>query len=212
MIKLSIIIPTYNNAALLRKLLNKLLLQRDKLPLPLFEQNVEIIVINDGSTEDMGFLRVYSQEVVIVNKVNGGAASARNVGLNMAKGDYIVFVDSDDDVSDDFIEKILNFVNLDPGADIQYFKCTCEDGSVGYHEPCAWGKVVRREYIGDARFDENYNIGEEDTLFLPLVAKKTPRVIYRASVLYHYRWSANPDSLMKKYWRGELSKQKNPNV
>lgn len=208
MTKLSIIIPTYNNATLLRELLNKLLLQRDKLPLPIFEHNVEIIVINDGSTEDMGFLRLYAQDVIIVNKVNGGAASARNVGLNTAKGDYIVFVDSDDDVSDDFIEKILDFVRGDSTADIQYFKCTCEDGSVAYHEPCAWGKVVRRKYIGDARFDENYNIGEEDTLFLPLAAKNPPRVLYRTAVLYHYRWSANPDSLMKRYWRGELPKTK----
>lgn len=208
MIKLSIIIPTYNNAELLKELLNKLLLQRDKLPLPMFERNVEIIVINDGSTENMDFLRLYSQDVIIVNKVNGGAASARNLGLNTAKGDYIVFVDSDDDVSDDFIEKILNYITLDPGADIQYFKCTCEDGSVAYHEPCAWGKVVRRRYIGDARFDENYNIGEEDTLFLPLMRKKPPVVLYRTGVLYHYRWSANPDSLMKRYWRGELPKIK----
>lgn len=208
MIKLSIIIPTYNNAELLKELLNKLLLQRDKLPLPMFERNVEIIVINDGSTENMDFLRLYSQDVIIVNKVNGGAASARNVGLNTAKGDYIVFVDSDDDVSEDFIEKILSYVNLDPGADIQYFKCTCEDGSVAYHEPCAWGKVVRRRYIGDARFDEKYNIGEEDTLFLPLMRKKPPVVLYRTGVLYHYRWSANPDSLMKRYWRGELPKIK----
>lgn len=208
MTKLSIIIPTYNNAELLKKLLNKLLVQRDNLSRVLFDDTVQIIVVNDGSTEDMGFLRLYAQEVDIVNKDNGGAASAKNVGLNMATGEYVAFVDSDDDVSDDFIEKILSFLEADPDEDIYYFKCTCEDGSVGYHEPCAWGKVVRRKYIGAARFDENYNIGEEDTLFLPLAKAKPPRVAYQDEVLYHYRWSANPDSLMKRYWRGEVAKLK----
>ena len=208
MTKLSIIIPTYNNGEFLKQLLNKLLMQKDKLS----SDDVQIIVVNDGSTEDMGFLRLYAQDVEIVNKDNGGAASAKNVGLNMATGEYVAFVDSDDDVSDDFIEKALTFLKARPDGDILYFKCTCEDGSVGFHEPCAWGKLVRRKYIGAARFDENYNIGEEDTLFLPLAKAKPPRVVYYAAVLYHYRWSANPDSLMKRFWRGELPKQKNPNV
>ena len=133
MTKLSIIIPTYNNGELLKQLLNKLLMQKDKLA----SDDVQIIVVNDGSTEDMGFLRLYAQDVDIVNKDNGGAASAKNIGLNIAVGEYVAFVDSDDDVSDDFIKEILDFVRGDSTADIQYFKCTCEDGSVGYHEPCA---------------------------------------------------------------------------
>lgn len=205
MTKLSIIIPTYNNGELLKQLLNKLLMQKDKLA----SDDVQIIVINDGSTEDMSFLRLYAQDIDIANKDNGGAASAKNVGLDMATGEYVAFVDSDDDVSDDFIEKALSFPKARPDGDIHYFQCTTNDGAaVGYHEPCAWGKVVRREYIGAARFDESYNIGEEDTLFLPLAEAKPPRVVYHTAVLYHYRWSANPDSLMKRFWRGELPKRK----
>lgn len=205
MTKLSIIIPTYNNGELLKQLLNKLLAQKDKLA----SDDVQIIVVNDGSTEDMGFLQLYAQDVTIANKDNGGAASAKNVGLDMAAGEYVAFVDSDDDVSDDFIEKALSFPESRSDGDIHYFKCTTNDGAVvGYHEPCAWGKVVRREYIGTARFDESYNIGEEDTLFLPLAEAKPPCVVYHAAVLYHYRWSANPDSIMKRFWRGELPKRK----
>lgn len=209
MTKLSIIIPAYNNAGLLRQLLNKLLMQRDNFSTVLFDDAVQIVVVNDGSTDDMGFLRLYAQDADIVNKDNGGAASARNVGLNMAVGEYVVFVDSDDDVADDFIEKIMSLIEARPDADILYFKCTCEDGSIGYHEPCAWGKIVRRGYIGKARFDESYNIGEEDTLFLPLAKAKPPRTVYCNATLYHYRWSANPDSLMKRFWRGEIPKLKN---
>lgn len=198
MTKLSIIIPAYNNASLLKELVKKLILQ---------QRGVEIIVIDDGSTEDMSFLDPYPS-LIVRHKPNAGAASARNIGLNIASGEYVAFVDSDDDISDDFVEKCLSFLEARPDADIHYFKCTCEDGSIGYHEPCAWGKVVRREYIGDARFDENYNIGEEDTLFLPLAEAKSPTVVYHEATLYHYRWSANPDSLMKRFWRGELSKKK----
>lgn len=200
MTKLSIIIPTYNNAELLSELLTKLVCQQ--------REGVEIIVIDDGSTEDMDFLDFYVS-IKVFHKPNGGAASAKNVGLDNATGEYVAFVDSDDDVSDDFIEKILEFIKVRPDGDIHYFKCTTNDGAaVGYHEPCAWGKVVRRSYIGDARFDQNYNIGEEDTLFLPLAEAEPPVVLYHDAVLYHYRWSANPNSLMKRFWRKELPKRK----
>lgn len=200
MTKLSIIIPTYNNAELLSELLTKLVCQQ--------REGVEIIAIDDGSTEDMSWLDFYAS-IKVFHKPNGGAASAKNVGLDNATGEYVAFVDSDDDVTDDFIEKILEFIKARPDGDIHYFKCTTNDGAaVGYHEPCAWGKVVRRSYIGDARFDENYNIGEEDTLFLPLAEAKPPRVVYCNATLYHYRWSANPDSLMKRFWRKELPKRK----
>ena len=199
MTKLSVIIPTYNNADLLSELLTKLAVQ--------WREGVEIIVVDDGSTEDMSYIDFYKQ-VKVFHKQNGGAASARNVGLDNATGSRVVFVDSDDDVSDDFIEKILGYIDARPDADIHYFKCTCEDGSVGYHEACAWGKIVRRDYIGSRRFDETYNIGEEDTLFLPLAHAKPPRVVYCNSTLYYYRWSANPNSLMKRFWRGEIKKKK----
>lgn len=199
MTKLSIIIPTYNNAELLSDLLTKLVCQQ--------REGVEIIVIDDGSTEDMSWLDFFAS-IKVFHKPNGGAASAKNIGLDNASGKYVAFVDSDDDVTDDFIENILNLLEEEPENDIYYFKCTCEDGSVAYHEPCAWGKVVRRSYIGDARFDENYNIGEEDTLFLPLAEAEPPIVFYHDAVLYHYRWSANPNSLMKRFWRKELPKKK----
>ena len=201
--------PIYNTSELAEKLLQKLVNQKNNSSKLLFDDTVQIIAINDGSTEDMSWLALYTNEIYVVHTANGGAASAKNIGLGMATGEYIAFVDSDDDVSDDFIENILNLLEEEPGSDIYYFKCTCEDGSIGYHEPCAWGKVVRRKYIGGARFDENYNIGEEDTLFLPLAKAKPPRVVYHDAILYHYRWSANPDSLMKRFWRGEFPKLKN---
>lgn len=199
--KLSVIIPVYNTAESLAILLSGLLYQRSK------HDDAEIIVIDDGSTEKMDWLDRVGIDVVI-HKTNGGTASAKNAGLDLAMGEFVAFVDSDDAVADDFIEKILGFISAHPETDIQYFKCTCEDGTIGYHEACAWGKIVRREYIGSARFDENFNIGEEDTLFLPLAKKKAPSIRYWPETLYHYRWSANPDSLMKRFWRGEISKQK----
>lgn len=201
--KIQVILPLYitNKATweLAEKLICKLVRQNKRM-------EYEIVIIDDGSPYKYRCLMPLYGVKYIRRSKNEGAASARNLGLDNANCPFIAFVDADDDIADDFFEQLEKATELD--ADICYFKCTCEDGSVAYHEPCAWGKLVKRSYIGDRRFDEQQNIGEEDTLFLPLQAEKPPKIEYIDSVLYHYRWSANPDSLMKRYWRGDIKKRK----
>ena len=198
MTKISVIIPAYITNETTFQQLKKL---ETKLGGQIALDRHEVIVIDDGSPfpYDDSFCSLRLSE-------NKGAAAARNAGLDMAKGEFVVFVDADDDIVDNFFEILEDAAKED--ADICYFKCTCENGSVAFHEPCAWGKLVKRSYIGDRRFDEQQNIGEEDTLFLPLQAEKPPKIVYDDRVLYNYRWSANPDSLMKRYWRGEIQRRK----
>lgn len=87
----SIIIPCYNSSRYIERCLDSILRQDN--------DDIEIIVINDGSTDNtLEKLKKYHgiQSIKIINKDNQGVSIARNVGLSVARGDYIIFVDSDD--------------------------------------------------------------------------------------------------------------------
>ncbi len=92
----SIIIPAYNSARYIRETVESALNQT--------WQNREIIVVDDGSTDDTSSA-VSSYPVTLIRKANGGASSARNVGLSAAKGDFIQWLDSDDLLAHDKIER-----------------------------------------------------------------------------------------------------------
>lgn len=114
--KLSIIIPVYNNEKDIKKLLDILLVQKN--------ENVEIVCINDGSTDDsQKILEQYADEtfVRVFNQENGGVSSARNLGLTVAKGEYITFIDGDDFVTDDYVETVLKLVNSHQECDLYLF-------------------------------------------------------------------------------------------
>lgn len=101
--KFSIIIPVYNSAPFLEKCLDSLLNQEYK--------DYEIIVIDDGSTDGSYSIGLSYQQkyhnIHVLHQNNSGPSAARNKGLSMAQGEYILFVDSDDSVSEDY------FLNLD---------------------------------------------------------------------------------------------------
>ena len=104
MIKFSIIIPVYNAEKYLEQCIESVLCQT--------ESNFELLLINDGSTDNsMIICEKYSQldkRIIVINKENGGASSARNVGLDHARGEMIVFIDSDDSIGKNYL-KLLEF-------------------------------------------------------------------------------------------------------
>lgn len=102
--KVSIIVPFYNtNNQLFEECLKSIANQTYK--------NIEAILINDGSTNHQNIETAsdYSQKhgFKIINKNNGGVSSARNLGLRIATGDYILFVDSDDTIDNDCVDSLL---------------------------------------------------------------------------------------------------------
>lgn len=103
----SFVIPAYNVENYISKTLESLLKQTNK--------NFEIIVVNDGSTDktleviNNIFQENQFKNFKIINKENGGVSSARNLGIKVAKGDYIVFLDGDDYVEEILVEKIAIF-------------------------------------------------------------------------------------------------------
>ena len=102
MVFVSIIIPIFNSEKYLTRCLNSLINQSLK--------EIEIICINDGSTDkSLSILEDFAKKderIVILNQENKGQSIARNEGINIAKGEYIGFVDSDDWVDLDFFEKL----------------------------------------------------------------------------------------------------------
>ena len=100
--KVSVIVPAYNVESFIEKCLTTLVLQTLK--------DIEIIVINDGATDStpeiISEFAAIDSRIKVINKQNGGLSSARNAGLEVARGEYIGFVDSDDWVDEDFYEKL----------------------------------------------------------------------------------------------------------
>ena len=97
--KVSIIIPVYNNEKYVEKCIRSVMEQTFR--------NIEIIIIDDGSQDDsveiLNRLAAEDKRIVLVHQENGGVAIARNRGLELAKGEYVTFIDGDDYVSKEYI-------------------------------------------------------------------------------------------------------------
>ena len=93
--KITVIIPVYNTARYLDRCIGSVVSQTYK--------NLEIILVDDGSTDDSYEIckrwEEKDQRILLIHKENGGQSSARNLALDIATGDYIAFVDSDDWIS-----------------------------------------------------------------------------------------------------------------
>lgn len=100
--KVSVIIPVYNVEKYIKDCIQSVISQTLK--------NIEIIIVNDGSTDDsidkIKKLVKENDNISVINKKNGGLSSARNEGLKHAQGEYVIFIDSDDYIERDFLEKL----------------------------------------------------------------------------------------------------------
>lgn len=100
---ITVIVPTYNMESLMREMLNSLLRQTFR--------DFELLLIDDGSTDSSGAIcdeyAARDARVRVIHKPNEGPSSARNTGLNMARGRYVTFCDSDDWVDEDYLAQLL---------------------------------------------------------------------------------------------------------
>lgn len=122
--KISIIIPAYNCESYIGRCIDSLLRQEGA--------ELEIIAVNDGSTDNTyQKLLEYKDKIIVRNIENSGAANARNIGLVCASGDFVMFVDSDDYLADGAIRRLID-VQAEEDADIVHFRyeCVYSDGAV----------------------------------------------------------------------------------
>lgn len=186
--KLSIITPYYKTLEQTKKLANRLE--------PQLTSQVEWIIVDDGCNEQE--LDKIKARVIHLEENSGGASVPRNIGLDIATGEYIAFIDSDDMVSADYIEKILNKTKEE--WDYCYISwqqnniaCLIKDEPPSWN-CCIWNCIYKKELIGDTRFNPQLKKAE-DWEFNKKVKKGKKAII--PNVLYTYN---NTD--------GSLSKQK----
>jgi len=121
----SVIVPVYNVESYLTNCLNSIIRQTYK--------NIEVLLIDDGSTDNSGVIcdnyQKIDKRIITIHKTNGGLSSARNVGIQNAKGNYIFFVDSDDYIEIDLIKKCVDLFN-NSHADLIRFAYKTSKGDV----------------------------------------------------------------------------------
>lgn len=116
-VEVSVVIPVYNVDKYLDSCLESLLKS--------MKDNIEVILVDDGSTDKSPIIcdkyaKNYSF-IRVIHKENGGLSSARNAGINIARGNWIAFIDSDDLVTDNYCLAILEFINKCSNAEIIMF-------------------------------------------------------------------------------------------
>ena len=106
MITFSIIVPVYNGQSHIRETIDSVIKHSQ-------HQHKEILVVNDGSTDKtLEILQRYQPEITIISQANGGEASAVNLGINAAKGKYILVVSADDPlISEDLFNQAQNILD-----------------------------------------------------------------------------------------------------
>lgn len=209
---ISVIVPVYNVENLIERCVKSIIEQT--------YPNIEIILIDDGSTDKSGFicdeLALRDSRIVVVHKKNGGASTARNIGLNKAKGQYVGFVDSDDYIEPQMYESLLfglKKYNTDisctgiireqlDGRNKHIIRCPSE--ITVFHSEEIVREILLARYVGSSLCTKLYKrtcwdnrrlsegeINEDVKIILDLYCGKT--MVHTAKAMYHY--VCNPEGV-----------------
>lgn len=199
---ISFIVPFFNSEGTLYRCVNSILAQT--------EPDLEVLLIDDGSTDGSGQAAdeyaAADSRVKVLHKANGGLSSARNRGLDIARGEYVLFVDADDWIEPDTCRILINENN---DADICIFgrstdslrqkrkwsptdrpeQISGEEAlrrliTEGTIRQAVWDKMYRREWFAEIRFPEGYNYEEYRTTYKLL--RKARNITLIPDILYHY--------------------------
>lgn len=225
-IMISIIVPVYQGEQYIKKCIN--CIQRQ------MYSNLEIIVVNDGSTDDtsniLDSIAEKDDRIVIVNQNNQGVSAARNMGLRMATGKYVMFVDSDDEIDEQMCKKMIEaavksesdvviggFIqvgkhtnlsiihDIDGVFIVDEFMKLFEKMNNTYIYQSVCGKLYKKEILSECKFDSKMRLGE-DLMFNYQVykyAKKWCVISYAG-----YRYVLNEHSATHKFNDMDFEHQK----
>ena len=210
---ISIIIPVYNGKNYIERCFKSIFAQT--------EQDYEIIAVDDGSKDSsLEILQSYKKEnIKIIHTENHGVCHARNTGLNEANGEYVTFVDVDDELRTDALELMLN-LSKKHDSDITalskiYLK---EDGTVKHPHPdsthtevwedltplqkhaedhisghSVYAKLYKKEIVETVRFEEGKSINE-DSFFAFQCFAKAKKMVFQNVGIYKYYETSNSAS------------------
>ncbi|MCH5275271.1 MAG: glycosyltransferase [Lachnospiraceae bacterium] len=204
--KISVIIPIYNVEAYLEKCVTSVRCQS--------YQNLEIILVDDGSPDHCGaFCDRYAGEdsrIKVLHKENGGLSDARNKGLDIATGEYILFVDSDDFIHPEMIEilyhnlqaaeadiSVCGFLSVEEGEEVSLAlpgdsKTEVFGGEEVMHclqhrnllTVVAWNKLYKRSLFAELRYPKGKL--HEDEFLIHHLLHQCKRIVYTDGKLYYY--------------------------
>ena len=215
--KISVIVPVYNCEPYLPACLDSILNQT--------YSDLEIIVVDDGSTDGSpAICDAYTQKdarIRVIHQENQGVSVARNTGLDIASGEFIAFVDSDDTLEPDMYQLLMELaqthqadiahcgykkVRLDGsskdvcGTDVLLVQDSAEASKCllrgQYFVGSPWNKLYKRHLFQDIRFDPTLK-NNEDILVNVLVFQKAIKLVFWDAPKYHYyertvnSWSRN---------------------
>lgn len=201
MAKVTIIIPIYNAENFLVKCLDSMVSQTF--------QDIQILLVNDGSTDSSEaiidkYVNSYPTLFEKINKENGGQATARNLGVNYAVGEYVIFIDADDYIEPSMIEELYNNAKQSD-ADIaicDYYEITnntkkeYKNALTNYSEniiinyilsnPSPWNKLIKLDLIkqNSIKFLEKHIY--EDLATMPILCGYVKTIEYVQKPLYNY--------------------------
>lgn len=202
--KISVIIPIYNTAEYLPRCIDSILNNTYK--------NLEIICIDDGSTDESSvILERYAatdSRIISVIKANEGVSMARNAGLNLATGNFVAFVDSDDWVHPQYFETLASlqrqtdadivickyistskynpeFSQVDLGNVVVNFVSNTDALKMGQLKRLVWGRLYKRNTISGLQFENGLQWGE-DTVFNISVLSRDLHIALVDLELYYY--------------------------
>lgn len=211
----SVIVPVFQAERYIDMCVNSILSQT--------YQNIEVILVDDGSTDQSAkkcdeYCAIDSR-VTVIHKKNRGVAAARNTGLLKSSGEFVMFVDSDDWIEADMIEKLLTIAKLENADVVECDFVQCKDGrsnrkphdgniyilenkeeiffhsfvhGVPYLYKVCWGKLIRKELCKNASFP-NRTVAE-DAAFCDQILMQCKRVVKTYNQYYNYR--VTPGSIM----------------
>lgn len=223
----SIIIPVYNAHSYLGRCIESVLNQS--------RNDIELILVDDGSTDDSGHIcddfALKDARVKVIHKTNGGVSTARNVGIEHAQGEYIMFIDNDDYIAENMVEELYNAIcSCDAQISIGSAYEVYENENMRLREVQAisdgiikgidvlkkpgtldswvyivpWGKIYKKEVFNNVRFHDDYKIHQDEYIFSDLYLPEY-KVICINKPLYYY--SMNKDALTKqKFHVGRLER------
>lgn len=206
----SIIVPIYNVERYLERCIKSLISQT--------YEKIEIILVDDGSPDNCSLIcdewKKKDKRIKVIHKKNGGLSDARNAGLRIAAGSYIIFVDSDDWVEPNMIDVMLSelqknnadtcacgiFYNYPEKETIRVEKYTVGDSLTfleklyddAKYPVCAWNKLYKKKLLSNFEFP----VGKicEDAFTTYKLIDKANRIVQINIPLYHY--SIRENSIM----------------
>lgn len=216
---ISIIVPVYNSENYLESCIKSVINQTYK--------NIQIILIDDGSTDQSAYIidqyQKFDRRIVVIHQENAGVSCARNKGLSIAVGEWIMFVDSDDFIDKDYCENMLHTtckMNVDVliensnNTDFKYYyednknnlikSCLSYDEQYPFNIDAPWGKIFRIKVI------------KENNIQFPTSLKRSEDAYFCMNVYHYanrigiinthgYQYNVHNDSLSKHFSKELIS-------